>query len=54
MIASADLSAGSDITTTPEERVPMQDQHSGGTCFLLAASDYSCTADSTLRKSGVL
>lgn len=53
MVVSADLSAGSDITTTPDERLPMQDRHSRGTCFLLAASDYSCTADLTLRKSGV-
>ncbi|XP_053364145.1 potassium voltage-gated channel subfamily C member 2 [Clarias gariepinus] len=47
----SEVSAGSDITTTPEERVPMQGRHGGGTCFLLAASDYSCTADSTLHKS---
>ncbi|XP_026989428.2 potassium voltage-gated channel subfamily C member 2 isoform X2 [Tachysurus fulvidraco] len=49
----SDLSAGSDITTTPEEQVPMQNRHGGGTCFLLAASDYSCTADSAHRKSAV-
>ncbi|XP_076153492.1 voltage-gated potassium channel KCNC2 isoform X4 [Alosa pseudoharengus] len=44
-VLSADCSGGSDITTSPEERMPMrrsstreQDRRSGGTCFLLAAS----------------
>uniref|UniRef100_UPI0037E91444 voltage-gated potassium channel KCNC2 isoform X3 n=1 Tax=Semicossyphus pulcher TaxID=241346 RepID=UPI0037E91444 len=42
-----------------EERVPMrrsstreQDHRSGGTCFLLAASDYTCPTDGGLRKTG--
>ncbi|XP_071776123.1 voltage-gated potassium channel KCNC2 isoform X4 [Centroberyx gerrardi] len=44
-VLSADCSGGSDLTMSPEERVPMrrsstrdQDRRSGGTCFLLAAS----------------
>lgn len=56
---SADCSGGSDLTMSPEERVPMrrsstreQDHRSGGTCFLLAASDYTCPADGGLRKTG--
>uniref|UniRef100_A0A8C2HZE0 Potassium voltage-gated channel, Shaw-related subfamily, member 2 n=1 Tax=Cyprinus carpio TaxID=7962 RepID=A0A8C2HZE0_CYPCA len=51
-VLSADCSAGSDITMSPEERIPMrhssireQDRLTEGTCFLLAASDYTCTAD---------
>ncbi|KAL0196498.1 hypothetical protein M9458_010070, partial [Cirrhinus mrigala] len=51
--------AGSDITMSPEERIPMrhsssreQDRHTEGTCFLLAASDYTCTADAAIRKTG--
>uniref|UniRef100_A0A671KB07 Potassium voltage-gated channel, Shaw-related subfamily, member 2 n=1 Tax=Sinocyclocheilus anshuiensis TaxID=1608454 RepID=A0A671KB07_9TELE len=51
-VLSADCSAGSDITMSPEERTHMrhssvreQDRHTEGTCFLLAASDYTCTAD---------
>ncbi|KAK5849353.1 hypothetical protein PBY51_009003 [Eleginops maclovinus] len=56
-VLSADCSGGSDLTLSPEDRVPMrrsstreQDRHSGGTCFLLAASDYA--ADGGLRKTG--
>ncbi|KAG9337286.1 hypothetical protein JZ751_028854 [Albula glossodonta] len=44
---------------SPEERLPMRrsstrdrNRRSGGTCFLLAASDYTCTADGGIRKSG--
>lgn len=58
-VLSADCSGGSDLTMSPEERVPMrrsssreQDRLSGGTCFLLAASDYSCPTDGGLRKTG--
>ncbi|KAK7150036.1 hypothetical protein R3I94_009373 [Phoxinus phoxinus] len=58
-VLSADCSAGSDITMSPEERIPMrhssmreQDRHTEGTCFLLAASDYTCTADTAIRKKG--
>uniref|UniRef100_A0A671T6H0 Ion transport domain-containing protein n=1 Tax=Sinocyclocheilus anshuiensis TaxID=1608454 RepID=A0A671T6H0_9TELE len=58
-VLSADCSAGSDITMSPEERIPMrlsvareQDRHTEGTCFLLAASDYTCTADAAIRKTG--
>lgn len=29
-----------------------QDGRSGGTCFLLAASDYTCPADGGMRKTG--
>uniref|UniRef100_UPI0037E817A8 voltage-gated potassium channel KCNC2 isoform X1 n=1 Tax=Semicossyphus pulcher TaxID=241346 RepID=UPI0037E817A8 len=57
-VLSADCS-GSDLTLSPEERVPMrrsstreQDHRSGGTCFLLAASDYTCPTDGGLRKTG--
>ncbi|KAM9334783.1 voltage-gated potassium channel KCNC2 isoform 2-T2 [Symphorus nematophorus] len=57
-VLSADCSGGSDLTMSPEERVPMrrsstreQDRRSGGTCFLLAASDYSCPTDGGLRKT---
>uniref|UniRef100_UPI0037E9508D voltage-gated potassium channel KCNC2 isoform X4 n=1 Tax=Semicossyphus pulcher TaxID=241346 RepID=UPI0037E9508D len=56
-VLSADCS-GSDLTLSPEERVPMrrsstreQDHRSGGTCFLLAASDYTCPTDGGLRKT---
>lgn len=59
-VLSADCSAGSDITMSPEERIPMrhssvreQDRHTEGTCFLLAASDYTCTADAAIRKTGI-
>lgn len=58
---SVDCSGGSDLTMSPEERVPMrrsstreQDHRSGGTCFLLAASDYTCPADGGIRKTGSL
>ncbi|XP_061921638.1 potassium voltage-gated channel subfamily C member 2 isoform X1 [Entelurus aequoreus] len=58
-VVSADCSSGSDLTTTPEETVPMrrsstreQDRRSGGTCFLLAASDYNCPADGGIGKTG--
>ncbi|KAF0039203.1 hypothetical protein F2P81_009687 [Scophthalmus maximus] len=58
-VLSADCSGGSDLTMSPEERVPMrrsstreQDRRSGGTCFLLAASDYTCPADGGIRKTG--
>ncbi|XP_061921639.1 potassium voltage-gated channel subfamily C member 2 isoform X2 [Entelurus aequoreus] len=57
-VVSADCSSGSDLTTTPEETVPMrrsstreQDRRSGGTCFLLAASDYNCPADGGIGKT---
>ncbi|AWP00958.1 putative potassium voltage-gated channel subfamily C member 2-like, partial [Scophthalmus maximus] len=57
-VLSADCSGGSDLTMSPEERVPMrrsstreQDRRSGGTCFLLAASDYTCPADGGIRKT---
>ncbi|XP_057180669.1 potassium voltage-gated channel subfamily C member 2 isoform X3 [Triplophysa rosa] len=57
-VLSADCSAGSDITTSPEERRPMrhssvreQDRRTEATCFLLAASDYTCTADAAIRKA---
>ncbi|XP_043092095.1 potassium voltage-gated channel subfamily C member 2 isoform X2 [Puntigrus tetrazona] len=57
-VLSADCSAGSDITMSPEERIPMrlssareQDRHTEGTCFLLAASDYTCSADAAIRKT---
>ncbi|XP_061921640.1 potassium voltage-gated channel subfamily C member 2 isoform X3 [Entelurus aequoreus] len=60
-VVSADCSSGSDLTTTPEETVPMrrsstreQDRRSGGTCFLLAASDYNCPADGGIGKTGIL
>lgn len=55
-VLSADCSGGSDLTMSPEERVPMrrsssrEQDHRGGTCFLLAAGDY-CPADSGLRKT---
>ncbi|XP_019955569.1 voltage-gated potassium channel KCNC2 isoform X1 [Paralichthys olivaceus] len=56
-VLSADCS--SDLTMSPEERVPMrrsstreQDRRSGGTCFLLSASDYTCPADGGMRKTG--
>ncbi|XP_077356265.1 voltage-gated potassium channel KCNC2 isoform X2 [Festucalex cinctus] len=58
-VLSADCSGGSDLTMSPEERVPMRrsstrehDRRSGGTCFLLAASDYNCPADGGIRKTG--
>ncbi|XP_039647580.1 potassium voltage-gated channel subfamily C member 2 isoform X1 [Perca fluviatilis] len=58
-VLSADCSGGSDLTMSSEERVPMrrsstreQDGRSGGTCFLLAASDYTCPADGGMRKTG--
>lgn len=58
-VLSADCSGGSDLTMSPEERVPMrssstreQDRRSTGTCFLLAASDYTCPADGGIRKTG--
>uniref|UniRef100_A0AAX7VPT4 Ion transport domain-containing protein n=1 Tax=Astatotilapia calliptera TaxID=8154 RepID=A0AAX7VPT4_ASTCA len=58
-VLSVDCSGGSDLTMSPEERVPMrrsstreQDRRSGGTCFLLAASDYTCPADGGIRKTG--
>ncbi|XP_066524035.1 potassium voltage-gated channel subfamily C member 2 [Hoplias malabaricus] len=57
----SDFSAGSDITMSPEERVPMRqvsmrepERHSGGTCFLLAPSDYTCTAETALRKTAAI
>ncbi|XP_017538920.1 potassium voltage-gated channel subfamily C member 2 isoform X2 [Pygocentrus nattereri] len=60
-VLSADFSAGSDITMSPEERVPMRrvsmrepDRHSGGTCFLLAPSDYTCTAETAIRKTAAI
>uniref|UniRef100_A0A4W4F635 BTB domain-containing protein n=1 Tax=Electrophorus electricus TaxID=8005 RepID=A0A4W4F635_ELEEL len=60
LVLSTDCSAGSDLTLSPKERVPMQymsgrehDGHSGGTCFLLAASDYTCTTETALCKTGV-
>lgn len=31
---------------------PEQERRSGGTCFLLAASDYTCPADGGVRKTG--
>uniref|UniRef100_A0A3Q3AJ67 Potassium voltage-gated channel, Shaw-related subfamily, member 2 n=1 Tax=Kryptolebias marmoratus TaxID=37003 RepID=A0A3Q3AJ67_KRYMA len=50
---------GSDLSLSPEETVPMrrsstreQDRRTGGTCFLLAAADYSCPADGGMRKTG--
>ncbi|KAI4876990.1 hypothetical protein NFI96_017131 [Prochilodus magdalenae] len=61
LVLSADFSAGSDITMSPEERVPMRrvsmrepDRHSGGTCFLLAPSDYTCTAETAIRKTAAI
>ncbi|XP_007577359.1 PREDICTED: potassium voltage-gated channel subfamily C member 2 isoform X3 [Poecilia mexicana] len=58
-VLSADCSAGSDLSMSPEEMVPMRrsstrehDRRSGGTCFLLAASDYTCPADGGMRKPG--
>ncbi|XP_032363587.1 voltage-gated potassium channel KCNC2 isoform X1 [Etheostoma spectabile] len=58
-VLSADCSGGSDLTMSPEDRVPMrrsstreQDGRSGGTCFLLAASDYTCPADGVMRTTG--
>lgn len=58
-VLSADCSGDSDLTMSPEERAPIrrsstreQDHRSGGTCFLLAASDYTCPADGGLRKTG--
>ncbi|XP_077450192.1 voltage-gated potassium channel KCNC2 [Stigmatopora argus] len=55
----ADCSGGSDLAASPEERVPTarsstreRERRSGGTCFLLAASDYNCPADGGLRKTG--
>ncbi|XP_017294233.1 potassium voltage-gated channel subfamily C member 2 isoform X8 [Kryptolebias marmoratus] len=58
-VLSADCSGGSDLSLSPEETVPMrrsstreQDRRTGGTCFLLAAADYSCPADGGMRKTG--
>lgn len=58
-VLSADCSGGSDLSLSSEERVPMrrsstreQDHRSGGTCFLFAASDYSCSADGGRGKTG--
>ncbi|XP_023692557.1 voltage-gated potassium channel KCNC2 isoform X2 [Paramormyrops kingsleyae] len=58
-VLSGDCSGGSDLTMSPEERLPMRrsssqdkNRRSGGTCFLLAASDYACSTDSSSRKSG--
>ncbi|XP_012708201.2 potassium voltage-gated channel subfamily C member 2 isoform X4 [Fundulus heteroclitus] len=58
-VLSADCSAGSDLSMSLEEMVPMRrsstrehDRRSGGTCFLLAASDYTCPADGGMRKTG--
>lgn len=58
-VLSADCSGDSDLTMSPEHRAPIrrsstrdQDRRSGGTCFLLAASDYTCPADGGLRKTG--
>ncbi|XP_017294234.1 potassium voltage-gated channel subfamily C member 2 isoform X9 [Kryptolebias marmoratus] len=57
-VLSADCSGGSDLSLSPEETVPMrrsstreQDRRTGGTCFLLAAADYSCPADGGMRKT---
>ncbi|XP_077565270.1 voltage-gated potassium channel KCNC2 isoform X2 [Stigmatopora nigra] len=57
-VLSADCSSGSDLDASPEERVPEErssiqerERRSGGTCFLLAASDYNCPADGGLRKT---
>ncbi|KAJ8411236.1 hypothetical protein AAFF_G00172420 [Aldrovandia affinis] len=57
-VLSADCSGGSDLTMSPEENLPMRrsstrdkNRRSGGTCFLLAASDYTCSADGGIRKS---
>eukprot|EP00066_Takifugu_rubripes_P007292 XP_003972696.1 PREDICTED: potassium voltage-gated channel subfamily C member 2 [Takifugu rubripes] len=59
-VLSSDCSGGSDLTMSPEERTPIrrsstreQDCRSGGTCFLLAASDYTCPADGGLRKTDI-
>ncbi|KPP59525.1 hypothetical protein Z043_122545 [Scleropages formosus] len=56
-VLSGDCSGRSDLTMSPEERLPMRrsstqdrSRRSGGTCFLLAASDYACSADSGARK----
>ncbi|XP_028809983.1 voltage-gated potassium channel KCNC2 isoform X1 [Denticeps clupeoides] len=58
-VLSADCSGGSDLNMSPEERIPMrhsstreQNRRGGGTCFLLAASDYTCTTDGGIRKTG--
>ncbi|XP_018611516.1 voltage-gated potassium channel KCNC2 isoform X2 [Scleropages formosus] len=58
-VLSGDCSGRSDLTMSPEERLPMRrsstqdrSRRSGGTCFLLAASDYACSADSGARKPG--
>ncbi|XP_036373499.1 potassium voltage-gated channel subfamily C member 2-like isoform X2 [Megalops cyprinoides] len=58
-VLSADCSGGSDLTLSPEERLPMRrsstqdkNRRSGGTCFLLAASDYTCSTDGGIRKPG--
>ncbi|XP_024118419.1 potassium voltage-gated channel subfamily C member 2 isoform X1 [Oryzias melastigma] len=55
-VLSADCS--SDFTTSPDERVPMRrsstretDHFTAGTCFLLAAADYTCPGDRGIRKS---
>ncbi|XP_062868679.1 potassium voltage-gated channel subfamily C member 2, partial [Trichomycterus rosablanca] len=46
----SDLSTGSDITTSPDERLSTRDRHIGAACFLLAPSNYTCTADSALHR----
>ncbi|KAI1887950.1 hypothetical protein AGOR_G00180020 [Albula goreensis] len=59
-VLSGDCSGGSDLTLSTEERLSMRrsstrdkNRRSGtGTCFLLAASDYTCTADGGIRKTG--
>ncbi|XP_019898167.2 potassium voltage-gated channel subfamily C member 2 isoform X1 [Esox lucius] len=61
LVLSADCSGDSDLTMSPstEERVPIrrsstreQERRSGGTCFLLPADDYTCPADSSMRRAG--
>ncbi|KAG9280500.1 potassium voltage-gated channel subfamily C member 1-like isoform X2 [Astyanax mexicanus] len=60
-VLSTDFSVGSDITMSPEERVPMRrvsmrepDRHHERTCFLLAPSDYTCTAESNIHKTAAM
>ncbi|XP_061109150.1 potassium voltage-gated channel subfamily C member 2 [Conger conger] len=60
-VLSGDCSGGSDLTLSPEESRPMRRSSTrdgsrqgggGGTCFLLAASDYTCSTDGGVRKTG--
>ncbi|XP_048864458.1 potassium voltage-gated channel subfamily C member 2-like isoform X3 [Brienomyrus brachyistius] len=58
-VLSGDCSGESDLTMSPEDSHPTrrssaQDRHvhSGRACYLLATSDYTCSSDGGIRKSG--